>query len=168
MDGSTDSQSFDISSSTGLLTTRLEFDREDQSSFSFEVIATDEADGLVTPLQSTATIIVSINDVNDNSPVFTYLRQTIELDETLATNVIVFDTTNDNPVIDIDVGVNMQVGHCLNDLRKTETKYLLYSRFQHEKNPADAPRSGHFYPEFNQIHQSDLCHVPKFDQLKKQ
>ena len=43
----TDSESFDISPSTGLLTTRLEFDREVKDAFSFEVIATDEADGLV-------------------------------------------------------------------------------------------------------------------------
>ena len=116
MDGTTDSEYFDISSSTGLLTARLEFDREVQITFSFEVIATDEADGLVAPLQSTAMIVVSINDVNDNSPIFTDLRQTIELDENMTTNLIVFNTTTDNPVNDIDVGVNMQVGHFNPDL----------------------------------------------------
>lgn len=126
MDGTTDSESFDISPSTGLLTTRLEFDREVKDAFSFEVIATDEADGLVAPLQSSAMIDVSINDVNDNSPVFTDVRQTIELDEDFATNSIIYNTSTENPISDVDDGVNMQVSLYHNDFLQNCSLHCFY------------------------------------------
>ena len=101
MDGTTDSSYFDVDFSTGLVDVRLEFDRERQAMYQFEAEATDSL------LTATAQIVVHINDVNDNSPTFTILKQTLDLDE--QSLVGVYDIPAMNPVTDRDEGVNQQV-----------------------------------------------------------
>ncbi|KAI6657182.1 Hedgling [Oopsacas minuta] len=115
LDGSTDSESFDISASTGLLSSRLEFDREIKDQFTFKVLAIDEADGLHSPLTSTAQINVTITDVNDNSPEFNETRQTIVLNENMTLGVV-YDTSIANRVEDDDDGINKQVKYSLQTL----------------------------------------------------
>ena len=102
MDGTSDATFFEVGSSTGLVSVRREFDRESQNVYQFEAEATDST------LTATTQIVVHINDVNDNSPTFTDLRQTLYLNEQSALGVI-YDIPTNNPVTDIDVGVNMQV-----------------------------------------------------------
>ena len=104
MDGTTDSTYFDIDSNTGLINVRREFDREIQNMYQFEATASDDM------LTATTQIVVSINDVNDNSPSFTDLRQTLELNEQDASILgVVYDIPAMNPVTDVDAGVNQQV-----------------------------------------------------------
>ena len=61
----------EIDSVTGTLTSALRFDREELAGFSVQVVGYD---GGVPSLSSTATISVTITDVNDNAPVFTEAR----------------------------------------------------------------------------------------------
>ncbi|XP_013393116.1 protein dachsous [Lingula anatina] len=66
---------FKINNVTGEILTAGHFDREKKSSFTFEVTATDG--GLYDPRQQKVTIAVTIDDVNDNAPVFTTTQLTI-------------------------------------------------------------------------------------------
>lgn len=56
-----------MESETGLVTTAAALDRETQSELRFLVVAADRGDS---PLSSTATVSVLVEDVNDNEPIF--------------------------------------------------------------------------------------------------
>ena len=62
-----DSLPMKLDSQTGLLTTSRELDREEQARYSFKVVAADQGDP---PRSATTAIEVTIEDVNDNAPVF--------------------------------------------------------------------------------------------------
>ena len=64
---SSNSERFTIDNSTGDISTNAVFDRENESSIDLCVIAVD--DGLV-PLTTTVTVMVTLLDANDNTPVF--------------------------------------------------------------------------------------------------
>ena len=106
MDGVVDSTYFEIDSTSGLISVRREFDRETQDTFSFTVIAQDS---LSTFLTATAAVAVFIGDVNDNSPVFRDDTQTIDYDEKSTSNVVIYNVPSQNPIVDLDQGVNGQV-----------------------------------------------------------
>lgn len=54
---------FDIDSETGWIKTVRELDREEQSRYDFDVIAADSGD---IPLSSTASVVITVQDQNDN------------------------------------------------------------------------------------------------------
>lgn len=62
-------QLFSLNAETGLLTTSRRLDREQCSSYRLLATARDNADR---SLVSTATVVVTVDDVNDNSPVFLF------------------------------------------------------------------------------------------------
>jgi len=65
---------FEVETDSGWITTNRELDREEQSRYDFEVIAADSGD---VPLSSTASVVIVLQDVNDNGKIktfFTYLN----------------------------------------------------------------------------------------------
>uniref|UniRef100_A0A336MVD4 CSON001872 protein n=1 Tax=Culicoides sonorensis TaxID=179676 RepID=A0A336MVD4_CULSO len=56
-----------VDSRTGWIHTTRPLDREEQSRFSFQVVATD---GGVPPKSSSTSVVVTVQDVNDNDPIF--------------------------------------------------------------------------------------------------
>lgn len=58
---------FEIDSSSGWILTTKELDREEQNRFDFHVIAADSADN---PQSSTASVVIIVQDVNDNGIFF--------------------------------------------------------------------------------------------------
>ena len=60
---------FSLNADTGLLTTKSRLDREQRASYRLLATARDDADQ---SLVSTATVVVTVDDVNDNAPVFLF------------------------------------------------------------------------------------------------
>ena len=60
---------FSLNADSGQLTTRRQLDREQSASYRLLATARDDADR---SLVSTATIVITVDDVNDNSPVFLF------------------------------------------------------------------------------------------------
>lgn len=93
---------FSINPSSGIIMTAAEFDREKMPSFRFRVIASDKG---VTPKSSTATVVVTVNDENDNKPAFS---------SSLLTFHVLENQRNGTPVgnlsaFDKDLGVNAKL-----------------------------------------------------------
>lgn len=65
--GSTEDLPLSVDSHTGWIYTTTELDREEQSKFMFQVIAADQG---VPPQSASASVIITVQDVNDNDPVF--------------------------------------------------------------------------------------------------
>nr|XP_022918571.1 protocadherin-like wing polarity protein stan isoform X2 [Onthophagus taurus] len=65
--GSTDDIPLAVDSQSGWIYTTKELDREEQSKYMFHVIATDQG---VPPQSATANVIIIVQDINDNNPVF--------------------------------------------------------------------------------------------------
>ena len=64
---SANQQMFEINEESGLLTCYVELDREQVSNFKVKVLASDSGSP---PLTGTATVLLHVNDVNDNAPLF--------------------------------------------------------------------------------------------------
>ncbi len=79
-----DGDSFGINASTGTVWLRSPPDHENKSSYSFRVVASVTADG-VTQTATSNLITLSINDLNDNAPVFTS-SVTASVNENIAAN----------------------------------------------------------------------------------
>ncbi|CAL8121926.1 unnamed protein product [Orchesella dallaii] len=58
---------FDIEAESGWVKTVRELDREEQTRYDFDVIAADSGD---IPLSSTASVVITVQDQNDNDPLF--------------------------------------------------------------------------------------------------
>jgi cadherin EGF LAG seven-pass G-type receptor 1 len=56
-----------VDAHSGWITTTKELDREDQSKFMFQVIAADQGNP---PQSASASVVITVQDVNDNDPVF--------------------------------------------------------------------------------------------------
>lgn len=69
----------EVEENTGLLKTSRPIDREEQHDYHFEVVATDRGEP---PMSATATIFITIQDQNDNDPVFTPKVYETSLSET--------------------------------------------------------------------------------------
>ncbi|XP_050305133.1 protocadherin-like wing polarity protein stan isoform X2 [Anthonomus grandis grandis] len=65
--GTTEDLPLAVDSSSGWIYTTKELDREEQSKFMFQVIAADQG---VPPQSASASVIISVQDINDNDPVF--------------------------------------------------------------------------------------------------
>ena len=64
---STENVPLSIDSHTGWIYTKRELDREEQSKYMFHVIASDQG---VPPQSASTSVIITLQDVNDNNPVF--------------------------------------------------------------------------------------------------
>ena len=69
---------FTVNQSTGLITLSEEVDYEIQQFYNFTVISYIQSD---TSLYSHATVLVSLENINDNLPVIEQANYTVELDE---------------------------------------------------------------------------------------
>ncbi|CAF2869332.1 unnamed protein product [Rotaria sp. Silwood2] len=71
---------FSLNSSTGELRLIGKLDREEQSSYEFDIIASDH--GQPQPLSSTVRCIINLIDINDNYPIFDLSEYVFEIPET--------------------------------------------------------------------------------------
>ncbi|XP_076876271.1 protocadherin-16 [Brachyhypopomus gauderio] len=99
---------FQMESSSGALSTSRPLDREKRHGYSLEVVAQDHG---TPPLSSTATIEVTVLDVNDNSPKFSSSSYTIDVLEDTVVGSLVLEVT----ARDADVGQNGQILYFLSD-----------------------------------------------------
>ena len=97
---------FEIDSLTGIITTKVMFDREMNSSFELTVIATDSGSP---PLSSNISLPVSISDQNDNRPIFPKDNYTIAVLEGVATGTVIQTVVAE----DADAGSNAEITYIL-------------------------------------------------------
>ncbi|KAG7484455.1 hypothetical protein MATL_G00049540 [Megalops atlanticus] len=90
---------FHLDSSSGVLSTSKPLDRESRHSYTLTVVAQDHG---APPLSSTATVEVTVLDVNDNSPRFERSSYTIDVSEDAAVGTPVLEVT----ATDEDEGLN--------------------------------------------------------------
>ncbi|CAL8079558.1 unnamed protein product [Calicophoron daubneyi] len=101
---------FHIDSSTGALYSRMPFDRESLQEIRFNVTADDGG----TPARNTsALVIVTILDKNDNAPVFEKPLYDISLPENISPNSIIANLTAQ----DLDNGVNADLTYQMEDMQ---------------------------------------------------
>uniref|UniRef100_A0A4W4G0C1 Protocadherin-16 n=1 Tax=Electrophorus electricus TaxID=8005 RepID=A0A4W4G0C1_ELEEL len=99
---------FQIDSSSGALSTSRPLDREKRHGYSLEVVAHDHGSP---SLSSTATIKVTLLDVNDNSPKFSSRSYNIDVLEDTSVGTVVLDVT----ATDADEGQNGQILYFLSN-----------------------------------------------------
>lgn len=90
---------FEVEENTGIVRVRTILDREKESEKSAEVLAIDHGNPA---LISTATIILTIQDINDNEPIFTRSIYEFKVSENMEANTFVDKVT----VTDADQGEN--------------------------------------------------------------
>ncbi|TKC48871.1 hypothetical protein EI555_004782, partial [Monodon monoceros] len=98
---------FSIDSSSGIIILEQPLDREQQSSYSISVQATDQSPGQA--LSSLATVTITVLDINDNPPVFErrdYLV-TVPEDTSPGTQVLVVFATSK------DIGTNAEITYLI-------------------------------------------------------
>ncbi|XP_064318962.1 protocadherin-11 X-linked isoform X3 [Phalacrocorax carbo] len=93
---------FNLDRRTGILTAVRKLDREKQDRYSFTVLAKDNG---MPPLQTNATVTVSVLDQNDNSPTFTHNEYNFYVPE----NLPMYGTVGLITVTDADSGENAAV-----------------------------------------------------------
>uniref|UniRef100_A0A8C2U2H3 Protocadherin 11 X-linked n=1 Tax=Coturnix japonica TaxID=93934 RepID=A0A8C2U2H3_COTJA len=93
---------FNLDRRTGILTAVRKLDREKQDRYSFTVLAKDNG---MPPLQTNATVTVSVLDQNDNSPAFTHSEYNFYVPE----NLPMYGTVGLITVTDADSGENAAV-----------------------------------------------------------
>ncbi|KAK3100633.1 hypothetical protein FSP39_022831 [Pinctada imbricata] len=99
---------FSIDSNSGLVTSNINFDRELMAHLTFQVRAMDHGNP---PKNNTATVVVAIKDVNDNSPTFTKANFLYTISENMPAGEHV---GNENlQAVDEDQGKNGEVVYSL-------------------------------------------------------
>ncbi|KAM6985192.1 protocadherin-16 [Aplochiton taeniatus] len=97
---------FQLHSASGSLSTSWPLDRERKAGYTLEVVAVDRGRPA---LSSTATVQVTVLDVNDNSPVFSSATYSLEVAEDIALGSLVLQVT----ASDADVELNGAVLYLL-------------------------------------------------------
>lgn len=97
---------FQLDSSSGTLSTSRPLDRERKGRYSLEVVAQDHGSP---SLSSTATVEVTVLDINDNSPIFSSSSYAIDMSEDAAIGSLVLEVT----ASDADTGKNGQILYLL-------------------------------------------------------
>ncbi|XP_054156169.1 protocadherin Fat 4-like isoform X2 [Oppia nitens] len=139
------SDAFIVEPLTGNIRTRLRLDRESESKIEFMIIAYDSG---IPQLSGTTSVVVAIEDINDNAPYFEQNQYVVEVSEELEPPVDIFQVkandrdANDNAVIkylilagndDNVFNINPETGllstaEKLNYERKTEYKLYVAAR----------------------------------------
>ncbi|KAL8616989.1 hypothetical protein ACOMHN_014160 [Nucella lapillus] len=102
-------EDFSMEADSGILRVKRALDRERKSSYTIQVQAEDS--GLNRKLTSTATIIIKLNDINDNFPEFVPKMHTVRVREDLPVGTVVTTLTAQ----DVDEGENGHVTYGLVD-----------------------------------------------------
>ena len=97
---------FTINSSTGFLMLVGELDYENTHNYSFDVMVTDHGNP---PLSSTANVLITVLDLNDNSPYFEQELYQLFVEENSILNLPIFTV----PGIDIDDTVNSELRYTI-------------------------------------------------------
>ncbi|XP_060647453.1 protein dachsous isoform X2 [Drosophila nasuta] len=116
----THAQWFQIDAQTGLITTRSHIDCETEPVPQLTVIARD---GGQPPLSSTATVLVTIHDVNDNEPIFDQSFYNVSVAENEAVGRCILKVSASDP----DCGVNAMVNYTLGEGFKHLTEFEVRS-----------------------------------------
>ncbi|KAH8282937.1 hypothetical protein KR054_010997, partial [Drosophila jambulina] len=116
----THAQWFQIDPQTGLITTRSHIDCETEPVPQLTVIAKD---GGVPPLTSTATVLVTIHDVNDNEPIFDQSFYNVSVAENEPVGRCILKVSASDP----DCGVNAMVNYTLGEGFKHLTEFEVRS-----------------------------------------
>lgn len=98
---------FDIDSSTGYVSTTTSLDRETQNTYTLNL---QTRDGGSPPRITNSTLIVTVEDINDNTPYFrpaTYAKVLLTEDTAIGTMFLTVSAT------DADVGVNQRIIYSL-------------------------------------------------------
>ena len=129
---SSSSSWFSIDSATGLITTKSQVDCETESSPKLIVTAND---GSLT--SATATLIVTISDINDNEPIFdhSFYNATVREDEPVGTCILRVSAS------DPDCGVNALVNYTLMLIKPPKSQPLIIS-YGHDQDFKINPTTG--------------------------
>uniref|UniRef100_A0A6P4FXR2 Protein dachsous n=1 Tax=Drosophila rhopaloa TaxID=1041015 RepID=A0A6P4FXR2_DRORH len=116
----THAQWFQIDPQTGLITTRSHIDCETEPVPQLTVIARDSG---VPPLSSSATVLVTIHDVNDNEPIFDQSFYNVSVAENEPVGRCILKVSASDP----DCGVNAMVNYTLGEGFKHLTEFEVRS-----------------------------------------
>ncbi|XP_034946688.1 cadherin-related tumor suppressor [Chelonus insularis] len=100
------SKSFELDVLTGQLTTKIALDRETIAEYRILIIAKDQG---TPPQSSTATVLVSLDDVNDNAPVFYPTKYFISIPEDTLVNTSIGNVK----ATDADASENSRIKYSL-------------------------------------------------------
>ncbi|XP_062585575.1 protocadherin-9-like isoform X1 [Saccostrea cucullata] len=117
----------DIDTSTGVIVTTRPLDREATPQISVKVLAVDQGNP---PLTGSTTLIVNVQDVNDNTPRFNVTQFNFQVPENL-------NNTKVGTVyaMDLDTGLNGQIIYTLND--ESDSFYIRSDGSIFTKKPLD-------------------------------
>ncbi|XP_037070379.1 protein dachsous-like [Pollicipes pollicipes] len=104
----THSDWFEIDENTGLITTRTHVDCETEPEPRVTVVATD---GGSPPLSATASVLVTIVDVNDNEPVFDQSFYNVSVAEDQSVGHCILKVSATDPDCGVNAQVNYSIGH---------------------------------------------------------
>ncbi|XP_053728138.1 protocadherin-16-like [Synchiropus splendidus] len=99
---------FSLDRPSGVLSTSRALDREKKASYSLTVVAQDQGEP---PLSGTATVEVTVLDINDHSPQFEASSYTADISEDVPIGSLVLDVK----AVDLDQGSNSQVVYFLDE-----------------------------------------------------
>lgn len=116
----THSQWFQIDQHSGLITTQTHIDCETEPVPKLKVVARDNG---IPPLSATATVLVTIHDVNDNEPIFdqSFYNVSVAENESKGTCILTVSAT------DSDCGVNAMVNYTIGERYKRLNHFMIKS-----------------------------------------
>ena len=98
-----ESDKFRIDAKTGQIVTRVKLDREEQSEYRLVVLAADSSP--TNPRQSSVNVTINVDDMNDNSPLFSKDLYTVYIPDNAQAGQFVFGAS----AVDADVGLNSKI-----------------------------------------------------------
>lgn len=110
---------FTIDPRSGLITTRAHVDCETDPVPELTVIATDNG---FPPLSSTATVLVTIHDVNDNEPIFDQSFYNVTVAENEGIGRCILKVAATDPDCGVNAVVNYTLGEGFNNLKEFEVR----------------------------------------------
>ena len=93
---------FVIDNVTGVINSRRPFDYEREQSFTLEILAFDN---VTEPLSDSAALVISITDINDNTPFFEDFPSNVSYAENIVVGTSIANISAD----DLDSNVNSEV-----------------------------------------------------------
>ncbi|XP_044255905.1 protein dachsous [Tribolium madens] len=115
----THSSWFQIDSRSGLVTTRAHVDCETDPVPRLTVVATDNG---FPPLSSSATVLVTIHDVNDNEPIFDQSFYNVSVAENEAEGRCILKVSATDPDCGVNAMVNYTLGEGFSKLKEFEVR----------------------------------------------
>ncbi|XP_043928818.1 protocadherin-9 [Protopterus annectens] len=104
-----DNENFVLDPYSGVIKSNVSFDREQQSSYSFDVKAVD---GGQPPRSSTAKVTINVMDVNDNSPVVIYPPSNTSF-KVVPLSAIPGSVVAEVFAVDVDTGMNAELKYTI-------------------------------------------------------